>query len=223
MQEATLEMEIDDPPPMTPLKSMRRLLGMTVHLQAADSWGARWSRLPKEVTSTWSAVEDLPYQRMCRERQYGFLKRAAKKIVPPPPNVQPWLVFAAGPTGVGKSCALRTLKGCGSFPLDDFQRIDPDRLSKVGALLELGEYLTQKGHAEVAQTQIRRESTNISEMLFDDSLQRGVNILVVGSLHDYAWYKQLFATLREHASSYRIAILHISADATTVRLCAGRS
>ena len=44
------------------------------------------------------------------------------------PSRRPWVVFTAGPMGVGKSYVLAQLYQRKLFPLDRFIKIDPDML-----------------------------------------------------------------------------------------------
>ena len=47
--------------------------------------------------------------------------------------------------------------------------------------------------------------------------QRGVHVLVDGSLRDHEWYTSLINSLRVRYPVYRFAILHVTADPSTVR------
>ena len=70
--------------------------------------------------------------------------------------------------GVGKSFTLLSLEKFGCFPLRQFQQVDPDKLK--GELPELRGYLQRD--AEMAATRLHRESTHLSDLLFEHSLQR---------------------------------------------------
>jgi len=126
----------------------------------------------------------------------------------------PWIVFTAGCMGVGKSYALSQLFQKDLFPLDMFVAIDPDKIKSE--LPEMAGYLAHD--PESAATKVHRESTQMSDVLFEHALANQEDILVDGSLRDVEWYKILFQRLRSEFPMYRLAILHVSADPDIVRL-----
>jgi len=125
----------------------------------------------------------------------------------------PWLVFTAGPMGVGKGYVLTQLSRAGVFPLKSFIKIDPDMLKSE--LPEMAGYL--QADKSTAATKLHRESTQMSDVLFEHALRRGLPILIDGSLRDVDWYKQLFHRIREEYPTYRIGILHVTADPDVIR------
>ena len=117
-------------------------------------------------------------------------------------------VTSALAMAAGKSYALLQLFKRGLFPMKTFVNIDPDKLKSE--LPEMPGYL--QADAESAATKLHRESTQMSEVLFEYALQQSQRMIVDGSLRDVAWYKALFARLRKELPHYRIAIIHVKAD-----------
>jgi hypothetical protein len=115
--------------------------------------------------------------------------------------------------GVGKSYVLSKLFQKQLFPLDAFIKIDPDMLKSE--LPEMAGYL--QADPQSAATNLHRESTQMSDVLFEHALLHNHNILVDGSLRDVEWYKLLFGRLRREYPEYRLAILYVSASAETIR------
>lgn len=130
----------------------------------------------------------------------------------PMPGQRPWVVFTAGAMGVGKSFALLTLAKDGLFPLDAFTILDPDKLKS-----ELPEI---KGYSDFdsasAATKLHRESTMMTDVLFEHCLAARRNFLVDGSLRDVDWYMKLFARIRREQPEYQLAIFHITARKHTI-------
>lgn len=128
---------------------------------------------------------------------------------------RPWLVLSAGPMGVGKSYVLSKLHSAGYFPLDRFLKIDPDMIKSE--IPESAGYM--QANPATAATLLHGESTQMSDILFQYSLSSSLDMLVDGSLRDVDWYTDLIVnTLRKKHPQYRIAILHVTADAETIRL-----
>lgn len=112
----------------------------------------------------------------------------------------------------GKSYVVLHLFKNGWFPLETFLNIDPDKLKSE--LPEMPGYL--QVDAESAATKLHRESTQMSDVLFEYALQNSMRMIVDGSLRNVDWYKKLFARLRKDYKQYRIAILHVKADRDTI-------
>ena len=88
---------------------------------------------------------------------------------------RPFLVYTAGPMGVGKSFVLSQLHQRGQiFPLETFVKIDPDMLKSE--LPEISGYLQHD--SDTAATKLHKESTQMSDVLFEYSLAANRNILV---------------------------------------------
>jgi hypothetical protein len=124
------------------------------------------------------------------------------------PRKRPWIVFTAGPMGVGKGYVLTKLHRAGVFPAGAFLKIDPDMIK--GELPEMAGYL--RANRDTAATKLHRESTQMADVLFEHALQRNMPVLVDGSLRDVAWYRQLFDRIHGDFPDYRIAIVHVTAD-----------
>jgi Zeta toxin len=126
---------------------------------------------------------------------------------------RPFLVFTAGSMGAGKSYVLSQLHQKEIFPLQKFVKIDPDMLKSE--LPEMAGYLQHD--SESAATKLHRESTQMSDVLFEHSLMKNRNILVDGSLRDTEWYQHLFQRLRNEFPQYMLCILYISASPQTIK------
>uniref|UniRef100_A0A7S1X8C5 Zeta toxin domain-containing protein n=2 Tax=Tetraselmis chuii TaxID=63592 RepID=A0A7S1X8C5_9CHLO len=93
-----------------------------------------------------------------------------------------------------------------------FIKIDPDLVKSE--LPELTGY--QSENPESAATQVHRESTQITDVLFEFGLMSGADLLVDGSLRDVDWYSGLMDRIRAEFPRYRIAILHVHAKKETI-------
>lgn len=82
-------------------------------------------------------------------------------------------------------------------------------------LPEMAGYLQKD--PESAATKLHRESTQMSDVLFETALQHKHNILVDGSLRDVDWYTQLFQRLRKEHAQYQLGIIYVSASEETIR------
>mmetsp|Transcript_11701 Transcript_11701/g.21286 ORF Transcript_11701/g.21286 Transcript_11701/m.21286 type:complete len:396 (-) Transcript_11701:99-1286(-) len=152
-----------------------------------------------------------------QEFQDNVLKNVIQAVeksraIPPNNNERPWIVFTAGPMGVGKSYVLSQLHQRDCFPLGGFMKIDPDMIKSE--LPEVAGYLQRD--PETAATKLHRESTQISDVLFEYSLLSNHNILVDGSLRDRNWYTQLLDRLRKEFPRYRLAIMYVNATSETI-------
>ena len=125
----------------------------------------------------------------------------------------PFLVYTAGPMGVGKSYVLSQLHKRSIFPLQHFVKIDPDML-KV-ELPEMSGYLQHD--SESAATKLHKESTQMSDVLFEHALAGNRNILVDGSLRDTGWYNKLFHRIRKEFPHYLLVIVYVSASTDTIK------
>jgi Zeta toxin len=121
---------------------------------------------------------------------------------------RPWIIFTAGPMGVGKGYVLTQLHQRNLMNLDDFVKIDPDLIKFE--LPEMTGYL-QKDRA-TASTKLHRESTQMADIIFEYAITNSMSILVDGSLRDVVYYQSLFHRIRTEYSSYRIGIIHITAS-----------
>lgn len=123
-----------------------------------------------------------------------------------------WLVFTAGPMGVGKSHALRHLHDVGVFPLKAFVYIDPDELR-----MNLPEF---KGYNDrdpaTAGRLTQKEVGYLSEVMTLNALEEGKNALVDGSLRDKEWYDSYISKLKQLFPKLKIAIIQITASKENV-------
>ena len=123
-----------------------------------------------------------------------------------------WLVFTAGPMGVGKSHALRHLHDRGVFPLKAFVYIDPDELR-----MNLPEF---KGYNDrdpaTAGKLTQKEVGYLSEVMTLNALEEGKNALVDGSLRDKEWYDSYISKLKQLFPKLKIAIIQITASKENV-------
>mmetsp|Transcript_37960 Transcript_37960/g.83233 ORF Transcript_37960/g.83233 Transcript_37960/m.83233 type:complete len:403 (-) Transcript_37960:1263-2471(-) len=124
----------------------------------------------------------------------------------------PWILFTAGPMGVGKGYVLSTLDNSNLIPLDRFVKIDPDKLKTE--IPEYSGYL--QSDAESAATKCHRESTQMADVLFESSLLKQTSMIVDGSLRDVDYHKKLFERIRKDHSQYKIAIIHVTAKRETI-------
>jgi hypothetical protein len=126
---------------------------------------------------------------------------------------RPWLVFSAGPMGVGKGYVMSILNEKGLFPLDEFLKIDPDMIKSE--LPEMAGYL--RVDPSSAATKVHRESTQMADVLFEYSLQSRLPTLVDGSLRDVDYYRSLLERVRNDFPEYQLAILHVTASPEIIR------
>ena len=187
----------------------------TVDVYASSS-GSDSSEFDGQFGAARAALDYSYHKRPAPARQRlqdAVLKGVLTEALERRPDERPWIVFTAGAMGVGKSYAMLSLHSEGLFPLDAFQAVDPDKLK--GELPELRGYL----HFDrpTAATRLHRESTQMTDVLFEHSVMQGANVLVDGSLRDHAFYQEFFGRLRKERPNYRLAILHITAPEETVQ------
>ena len=125
---------------------------------------------------------------------------------------EPWLVFTAGAQGAGKSHTIKALKEKGRFPLLAFIFVDPEAIRE--RLPEFMMYVDQC--ATLAEKMTRKEVGFIGEIIALSALQRGMNVLIDGTLRDCDWHKRYIERLRKDFPSLKIAILHIVAPKRAV-------
>lgn len=160
----------------------------------------------KSLTSTRSTSSSLSSTTSLSDQDYTTEEQPERRK-------RPFIVFSAGPMGVGKSFVLSQLHQRNLFPLSRFIKIDPDMLKSE--LPEIAGYL-QYG-PDSAATKLHRESTQMADVLFEHSLATQRNILVDGSLRDVDWYTRLFRRLRTDFPQYVLSILYVSAPSETIK------
>lgn len=121
---------------------------------------------------------------------------------------RPWMVFTAGPMGVGKGYVLQELHKANLFPIQEFIKIDPDLLKSE--LPELPGYI--QINPVIAASQLHRESTQMADVLLEHALAHSHSILVDGSLRDVEYYTSFLKRIRREFPTYQIAILQIVAS-----------
>lgn len=125
---------------------------------------------------------------------------------------QNWIVFTAGPMGAGKSRTMQWLASQDLFPLDAYVKVDPDSLREI--LPETKELIRRNPSTAGYLTQ--KEVGYICEVLIMNSLNKGKNVLVDGTLRDHVWYAQYFKNLRDRFPNLKIAIIQVKASEATV-------
>jgi hypothetical protein len=175
-------------------------------LEAETSSSSSSSSLPSSSSTTSVMSDQQDYNVHVEEHQLTSQQ-------PDKQQRRPFIVFSAGPMGVGKSFVLSQLHQRHLFPLSRFIKIDPDMLKSE--LPEIAGYL-QYG-PETAATKLHRESTQMADVLFEHALASNKNILVDGSLRDVAWYRILFQRLRTDFPQYVLCILYVSASSDTIK------
>ncbi|CAJ1913586.1 unnamed protein product [Cylindrotheca closterium] len=120
-----------------------------------------------------------------------------------------WIIFTAGCMGAGKTHTLRELSkdDIFSFDLNSFVSVDPDEIRS-----QLPEYRVyiEKDPLHAGEF-TRKEAGMLVEILTEEALERGNNVLVDGSLKDAVWYKAYFEMLRHKYPRIKIGIIHVTA------------
>jgi len=106
-----------------------------------------------------------------------------------------------------KSWTIRNLAHRGYFPLQSFVTVDPDDIRRH--LPEFDVYVSKT--PQQAGEFTKKEAGYIAETMTQIALQRGLNVLVDGTLRDCQWYTMYFKSLRAQRANLKIAILHITA------------
>jgi Zeta toxin len=182
-------------------KEARRKLDYSYHRNPAKSRQELQDVILKRVVQAARNANELPSQNEEEEKEQDNYQR------------RPWIVFSAGPMGVGKGYVMSTLKERGLFPLDRFLTIDPDLLK--AELPEMTGYL-QRDPASAA-TKVHRESTQMADVLLQHALQMRIPTLVDGSLRDVDYYKAFMERIRNNFPEYQLAILHVTASPEIIR------
>jgi len=121
---------------------------------------------------------------------------------------RPWMVFTAGPMGVGKGYVLNELNKAHLFPINEFIKIDPDLIKSE--LPEMPGYI--QVDPVTAATRLHRESTQMADVLLEHALAHNQPILVDGSLRDVKYYRSFLQRIRRDFLQYQIGILQIVAS-----------
>ncbi|XXQ38934.1 Zeta toxin domain-containing protein [Plasmodiophora brassicae] len=132
-------------------------------------------------------------------------------------SIEPRIVFTSGAMGAGKGTMLRNRAAMSnanvSIDLDNFVVVDPDQY-KIDLLrvhgVPLQEHSARAGH-------FHRQSGYLQELVVDAALNCSRNIVVDGSLRNYAWNHELFLRIRRNHPQYRIEILYVYASLSTAK------
>mmetsp|Transcript_14574 Transcript_14574/g.25257 ORF Transcript_14574/g.25257 Transcript_14574/m.25257 type:complete len:221 (-) Transcript_14574:155-817(-) len=114
--------------------------------------------------------------------------------------------------GAGKTHTIKKLDEQGKFPLDSFVSVDPDEIRR--RLPEFSTYI-QKSPQRAGEL-TRKEAGMMAEVLTNFALEKGMNVLVDGSLKDAVWYENYFLKLRECYPNLRIGIIHVTAPTEAI-------
>jgi adenylylsulfate kinase-like enzyme len=117
----------------------------------------------------------------------------------------PIIIFTCGTYGSGKSHVLRHLSNQGWFEDEKWLFIDPDLIKTM--LPEAALFSLQ--NRNTASTRLHKESTFLSLLLQHIAMERELNIIVDGSLHDHGWYTEHIQYIRDVHSRYKIGILYV--------------
>jgi len=120
-----------------------------------------------------------------------------------------WIIFSAGCMGAGKTHTLRKVSNNDAFSLDlkSFVSVDPDEIRRK--LPEFSMYIEKDPLSAGENT--RKEAGMLAEILTEEALKRGNNVLVDGSLKDAEWYKTYFEVLRKKYPRLKLGIIHVTA------------
>ncbi|KAL3916913.1 MAG: hypothetical protein SGILL_004961 [Bacillariaceae sp.] len=124
----------------------------------------------------------------------------------------PWIVFTAGVYGAGKTHTIKKLQEQGQFPLQSFVAVDPDEIRR--RLPEFPVYVQKM--PERAGEMTRKEAGMLAELLTNFALEKGMNVLVDGSLKDAKWYENYFHKLRDSHPTLKIGIIHVTAPVEAI-------
>jgi predicted ABC-type ATPase len=159
---------------------------------------------------------DKNYHRTYSIDRIAFQDKIVEDIISSPDDAgtkqkhQPWVIFTAGPTGVGKSTIIRWLLDRGYLPLTNIVKIDMDEIR-----LKLIDNDVELSPLEVGDA-TQEEAGSIAELALLSSLSFNKNVIVDGSMRNINWYRDYLKTLQELFPSIKIAILHVTANTETV-------
>ena len=120
---------------------------------------------------------------------------------------EPWLIFTAGPRGVGKKHVIRDLTAQGKLGLLTHVHVDPDEIRR--RLPEFETYLRSK--PDLVDDLTKKEAGLICEILLLAAVQAGRNVILDGLLNNPKWHLALIKRLKEEYPMLKFAIFHIRA------------
>lgn len=109
--------------------------------------------------------------------------------------------------GAGKGHTMNVLASENYFPLRSYVSVDPDEIRQQFPEFHL--YATRSRANAGERT--HKEAGYVTEITTRVALDRGYNVLVDGSLRDWAWYAEYFKKLKREYKKLRIAIIYVSA------------
>jgi signal recognition particle subunit SEC65 len=115
-------------------------------------------------------------------------------------------------SGAGKTHTIKKLHERGQFPLNSFVTVDPDEMRRE--LPEFSMYIERT--PEKAGELTRKEVGMMAEIVTNFALEKGMNVLVDGSLKDAVWYENYFRCLREKYPKLKIGIIHVTAPTDAI-------
>jgi predicted kinase len=114
--------------------------------------------------------------------------------------------------GAGKTHTIKKLHERGQFPLHSFVTVDPDEMRRQ--LPEFPVYIERT--PEKAGELTRKEVGMMAEIVTNFALEKGMNVLVDGSLKDAVWYENYFQSLRKRYPNLKIGIIHVTAPTDAI-------
>ncbi|KAG7361135.1 zeta toxin family protein [Nitzschia inconspicua] len=154
------------------------------------------------------AVQDSIMEQLLKETKIVDVDTGQECHLP----AEPWIIFTAGVYGAGKTHTIKKLHERDQFPLDSFVAVDPDEIRRH--LPEFPVYIEKS--PEKAGELTRKEVGMMAEIVTNFALQKGMNVLVDGSLKDAAWYENYFRSLRQSYPKLKIGIIHVTAPTDAI-------
>mmetsp|Transcript_8837 Transcript_8837/g.23081 ORF Transcript_8837/g.23081 Transcript_8837/m.23081 type:complete len:336 (+) Transcript_8837:18-1025(+) len=150
------------------------------------------------------SFEDMQRGKPVAEADWMRVARGARVLRQPR---QPWCVFTAGAMGAGKTHVMCALDRHGLMPINNFVRIDMDRIRDL--LPEMPEYVKRDKRSAGHMTQL--EAGAIAEIVSEEAFARGLNVWIDSSMKNSDWWATELARLRR-VYPHRLCIMHITAD-----------
>ena len=132
-------------------------------------------------------------------------------------NKQHWIVFTAGIPGAGKTYTTQRLRQENKLPLvrqDVLVSIDPDELRQL-----LPEYDMYINNAPLRMGDFTQKEVGLlTELITTIALNGKLDVLVDGSLSNYAWYSEYINQLRTTygRNNLSIGLIYVTASISTI-------
>jgi len=123
-----------------------------------------------------------------------------------------WIIFTGGAMGAGKGYTMNWMTKMGIIPIPNLRHIDPDVFKRK--LPEWKYYV--KLNPATAGSMTHLESSMLVEIAQEVALRQNMNIWIDGSLSNHEWTISHLRRIRESFPNYRIAVVHVSADESTI-------